>query len=99
MYYLFEFRIGEGKYENTYGPYRCCSKVDSTKVYNEELIKKLVKTGIVAKYQHPYDGWRTFYINSSHKYIYFSTNYDKILDLIKKFERDITIDNLMSENI
>jgi hypothetical protein len=99
MYYLFEYRLSEGKSKNTYGPYKCLSKVDKYKVCNDDLIDKLITRGIEHKYQHPDAGWKTLYLNMEHQNVIHSGSFNKLCDLIKKYERNASIDSLLSENI
>ena len=99
MYYLFEFTIAEGKSENTYGPSKCHGSIDPSKSYNAYLIDRLNNIGNVHKYQHPTDNWKTVHINMSHVNVIHGGNYEKLKDLVKQWERNLKIENLMNENI
>ena len=106
MYYLFEYTRDKGKSENTFGPNRCLLKVEFDNLeynYQKELKDKLDSNGIVHKYQsNNYDSstdWKTIYINMEHENVYHGSNLDILCDMVKKFERNSTIDNLMNENI
>lgn len=99
MYYLFEYRLSEGKSKDTYGPYKCHSKIDPEKPYNKDLVKQLNQIGIVHKYENFEGGWKTLYMKIPHDNVMHGGSFGRIMDLFKKFERDNTIDKLLSGNI
>lgn len=99
MYYLFEFTTTEIKSEGIYVPIKCYGSIDPTKSYNADLIDRLNHIGIVTKYQHKTDGWINVYIHMQHESVIHGDNYDKLMYLVREFERGYKIDNLISENI
>ncbi len=92
MYYLFEYIVPPGK--NTYVPNKCLCKVncDSAET-NNDLITELRVLGISTKYQG--EDWKTLWLNIEHENVYSAGNYNKIIDLVKKFSRNEKLESLL----
>jgi len=98
MYYLFEYRMRDGA-RTTYVPYKCIYKIKTTYEYingysTQSLIEEMNKKGIVHQYQHY--NWRTMYLNIGHRNVIHGGNYERVLELIKKYKRRNSLKKLLN---